>query len=174
MDTNGDISPAKSERIGVLFVCLGNICRSPLAAGVFLHHARLRGVAHRFDVDSCGTGGWHAGAAPDPRSVAVAALRSITLDHRARQLDARRDFARFHHILAMDRSNLRDIAAAGETLGVAHARVRLLRSFDPNAGCHENGEIPDPYYGGQDGFERVFSMIDSSCAALLENILPRV
>ncbi len=172
----GSSHSPRPPRVGVLFVCLGNICRSPLAEGIFLHHARQREVADLFDVDSCGTGGWHAGAAPDPRSIAVAALRSITLDHRARQLDPRNDFNRFHHVLAMDRSNHRNIVAAGETYKITSPNVRLILSSRPGSSGSDPSrpdllDVPDPYYGGADGFERVFEMLDVSCEALLEDLL---
>lgn len=178
-EPSSKIAPGHSPhrpQVGVLFVCLGNICRSPLAEGIFLHHARSRGVADLFDVDSCGTGGWHADAVPDPRSIAVAALRSITLDHRARQLDPRSDFIRFHHVLAMDRSNFRDIVAAGETHGIAAPNIRLMLAPGPvSEGTDlprtDQIDVPDPYYGGADGFERVFEMLDFSCKALLEELL---
>ncbi len=161
-------------RVGVLFVCLGNICRSPLAEGVFRARARKLGVLDRLDIDSCGTGGWHVGASPDPRSVAVAALRSIPLDHRARQLDPPRDFVRFQHIIAMDRSNVREIEAAGETHGLARRPIRLLRALKGAREGAEHADVPDPYYGGQDGFERVFAMVDVACAELLEELADEI
>lgn len=149
----------------VLFVCLGNICRSPLAEGVFLHLAEERGTAGRFEVDSCGTGGWHAGARPDARSVAVADRHGVRLPGHARKLDPRRDFG-FDHIIPMDLANRADLLE----LGAPADRVRLLRSFDPAlAGrCEGDLEVPDPYYGGASGFDEVFAMVRRACAGLHE------
>lgn len=158
-------------KTGVLFVCLGNICRSPLAEGIFLHLARLHGVHDRFDIESCGTGGWHAGEPADPRSIAVAAQRGITLDHSARQFNPRADFARFGCILAMDRSNLRDIQAAAETSGLDASGARLMLSYAPRAAELTSLDVPDPYYGGSDGFHRVFDMLHESCEVLLKHLL---
>lgn len=151
------------ERTGVLFVCLGNICRSPLAEGVFLHKINERGVAHRFSVDSAGTGGWHAGETPDPRAIAVAAKRGIVLPSRARQV-RREDFERFHHLVAMDESNRETLIKRG----CPPERVRLLLEYDEDTRLME---VPDPYYGGPEGFETVFQLIDSGCDALLRHLL---
>jgi protein-tyrosine phosphatase len=150
----------------VLFVCLGNICRSPLAEGIFMHRARQRGIADRFDVDSCGTGAWHVGERADSRSLAVAARHGVALPSVARQLDPPIDFARFGWIMAMDRSNVRNLIRAGADA----SRVRLLRSYDPALhGKPENElEVPDPYEWEEDGFERVFAMLDAACAGLLD------
>ena len=156
--------------MGVLFVCLGNICRSPLAEGIFLSHARARRVSDLFDVDSCGTGGWHVGAPPDPRSIGVAAARSIVLNHLARRLDPPADFRRFSVILAMDRSNARDIAAAGETHGLVPPKIRLVLDRAGRQTPPHQLDVPDPYYGGADGFERVFEMLDTACAALVDEL----
>ena len=158
-----------SERTGVLFVCLGNICRSPLAEGIFLHQARQRGVLARFDVGSCGTGAWHVGERADHRSLAVAARHGVELPSIARQLDPSRDLVRFEWLVAMDRSNVRNLVRAGADA----ARVRLLRSFDP-ALLHRPEselEVPDPYEWPGDGFESVYRMLDAACAGLLEFLL---
>ncbi|MEZ6317889.1 MAG: low molecular weight protein-tyrosine-phosphatase [Phycisphaerales bacterium] len=107
------MTPAR-EPIGVLFVCLGNICRSPLAEGIFIHIARERGVLDRFRVDSAGTGGWHVGNPPDPRSVAVARKHGIELPSRARTFDdGLRESERFEWLIAMDRENEADMLARG-------------------------------------------------------------
>lgn len=161
------------ERVGVLFVCLGNICRSPLAEGLFVHHATRRGVVERFDVDSCGTGHWHEGEGADPRSVAVAARNGIDIaGHVARRFAPGSDLERYHWLIAMDKSNARNLVAAG----VPAERVRLLRSFEPGAASNLLGDgpaVPDPYYGGESGFEEVFRMCDAACAGLLEFLLDR-
>lgn len=150
----------------ILFVCLGNICRSPLAEGIFVHLARERGVEARVRVDSAGTGGWHVGDPPDPRSVEVARRNGIDLPGRARRVRAE-DFGKFDLILAMDRSNLTDLerlrgAAAGR------AELRLFRDFDPEA--KSDLDVPDPYYGGPSGFDDVFAMVRRTCEGLLEEL----
>ncbi len=156
------------ERTGVLFVCLGNICRSPLAEGVFLHLAHERGMEDRFHVDSCGTGGWHVGERPDHRSVAVAKKHGVKLPSRARKLDPFEDFDRFHWLIAMDSENEREML----TEGAPRERVRLLRSFDVTLSGAKAADldVPDPYYGGVDGFDQAFSMIQRACAGMLDAI----
>lgn len=156
--------------IGVLFVCLGNICRSPLAKGIFTDLVERRGVSDWFDIDSCGTGDWHAGRGADPRTVAVARSNGLVFDHIARQLRPREDFARFGLIIAMDRSNRRNITLAGETAGVTPTRLVMMRSFDPTlAGVPEDElDVPDPYYGGPEGFQHMHDMLHRACEGLLE------
>jgi protein-tyrosine phosphatase len=157
-------------KTGVLFVCLGNICRSPLARFIFDDLAASRGVAHRFDVDSCGTGAWHAGEGADPRTIAVARLHGLSPTHTARQLDPAIDFRRFHLLLAMDLSNRANLLAAG----APPASVRLLRSFDPALATAPESHlsVPDPYYGGPDGFEHMYRMIHAACVGLLDHLAP--
>lgn len=163
--------PTGPDRIGVLFVCLGNICRSPLAEGIFAHLACERGVLDRFDIDSCGTGAWHVGHDADSRSIRVAGNYGITLVHEARQLDPHTDFARFHLLLPMDRSNMRGLLAAGSRYAVNPARIRLMRSFDPTQPATSDiPEVPDPYEGSDDGFERVFHMLHRACGGLLDRL----
>lgn len=152
----------------ILFVCLGNICRSPLAEGVFRHLARERGLDGRLRIDSAGTGAWHVGNPPDPRSTEVAARHGIRLESRARQVESG-DAERFDLILAMDRTNLRDLSelfdeGAEERVG----RLRLFRDFDPHVA--EAADVPDPYYGGPDGFEVVHAMVERTCRALLDEV----
>ncbi len=154
----------------LLFVCLGNICRSPLAEGIFLHLADARGLRERFEVDSCGTGAWHVGERPDPRAADVAQANGLRLVSIARQIDPRRDFDRFELILPMDRSNRDDLLDAG----APENRVRLVRAFDPSLqGATERElDVPDPYYGGPDGFQHVFDMLVRACEGLLDRIAP--
>jgi protein-tyrosine phosphatase len=154
---------------GVLFVCLGNICRSPLAEGVFLHLALERGVHDRFRVDSCGTGGWHVGERPDKRAQAVAHRNGVALVSRARRLDAPGDFRRFDLIVPMDNANLRDLLDEGAPA----ERTRLLRSWDPDlAGADTRDlDVPDPYYGGGDGFDEVFRMVHRACSGMLDDLV---
>jgi protein-tyrosine phosphatase len=157
------------QRPGVLFVCLGNICRSPLARVVFADLLIRRGLAERFDIDSCGMGGWHVGGPADPRAVAVAARHGLLLTHTARQIDPRTDFDRFGLLLAMDRSNRDALVRAG----AAPSQVRLMRSFDPGmAGLPEAKlDVPDPYYGAGDGFETVYQMLSAASEGLLAHLL---
>lgn len=153
------------ERVGVLFVCMGNICRSPLARALFQHQSAARGVADRLHIDSCGTGAWHVGHSADPRTLMVAQSHGIPISHTARQY-REEDAGMFEHIIAMDRANLRALEQLGCPAGVA----KLLRTFDPGA---EHDEVPDPYYGGPEGFERMYEMIDRACRHLLERVLDR-
>lgn len=146
----------------LLFVCLGNICRSPLAEGVFVHLAEARGVAARFVVDSAGTGGYHAGERADSRMRACASRHGVELTSRARKLVAE-DVERFDELIAMDASNLEGIRRLG-----GGAKASLLLERWPEAPLRE---VPDPYYGGDDGFEEVFSLVEGACRALLEELL---
>jgi protein-tyrosine phosphatase len=155
-----------SDPFRILFVCLGNICRSPLAEGVFRHLAAEAGMDGRIEVDSAGTGAWHVGEPPDRRSLSVARKNGVSLDGRARQVEVE-DFAHFDLVVAMDRDNLRQLESLRDRAG-GGAPVRLLRKFDPDAGG--DLEVPDPYYGGPDGFDRVYGMVDRSCRSLLETL----
>jgi protein-tyrosine phosphatase len=153
----------------ILFVCLGNICRSPTAEGVMRELILREGLAEEFELDSAGTGGWHVGSAPDERATAAAARRGIVLEGAARRVRDE-DFDEFDLILAMDSSNFDDLRAfAGEDPS-RRAQVRLLREFD--AASAELGEldVPDPYYGAGDGFEHVLDLVQAACAGLLAQI----
>jgi protein-tyrosine phosphatase len=154
------------DRIGVLFVCLGNICRSPLAEAVFRHVVEEAGLGERFDMDSAGTSDYHTGDSPDPRTAEVAARRGVALEHAARQVLAA-DLERFDYVLAMDRANLGKLQSLAARSG-GTAEIRLLRSFDPDGG-HDH-EVPDPYFGGSDGFEDVHTMVENACRGLLQHI----
>jgi protein-tyrosine phosphatase len=156
---------AAARRVGVSFVCLGNICRSPTAEAIMRHLVRAEGLEDRILIDSAGTGGWHVGEPRDARSAAVGRRRGMPLGGAARQW-ARSDFARFDYVLAMDRQNLADLVRLAPD-EAARAKVRLLRSFDPGA---DHDEVPDPYYGGPDGFDRVFDACEAACRALLEHV----
>ena len=150
----------------VLFVCTGNICRSPTAEGVFRHLARERGVLERIRIDSAGTIDFHAGEAPDPRAVEHAARRGYDLsDLRARQVTYA-DFHQFDRILAMDRGHLRQLKALAP--GGAASRIAM---FLDHSGRWHGRDVPDPYYGGAHGFEEVLDMVEEACAGLLEDII---
>jgi protein-tyrosine phosphatase len=154
----------------IVFVCLGNICRSPTAEGVFRKLASDAGVESKLTIDSAGTGAWHVGELPDSRSRAAASRRGYDLAHRARKLCAA-DFDRFDLILAMDRDNYDTIQrlARGRTqLPI----IRMLRSFDPTAPI--DAEVPDPYSGEDDGFEEVLDICERACRGLLDHVRERL
>ena len=152
----------------ILFVCLGNICRSPTAEGVMRHVVREEGLEESIEVDSAGTGGWHVGAPPDPRATAAARGRSIALEGAARKFTAA-DFDSYDLILAMDSENRRDLLALAPD-DDARAKVRLLREFDPASEGAPDLDVPDPYYGGDDGFEHVLDLVDSATRGLVEHL----
>lgn len=154
--------------VKVLFVCMGNICRSPTAEGVFRHLVEEQGLAEAINTDSAGTHAYHVGEPPDNRAQTTARRRGIELaDLRARRVAAD-DFLHFDYILAMDQDNYRvlaDIAPSDH----AH-KLRLFLEFAPELGLEE---VPDPYYGGVKGFERVFDMVEAASQGLLEDIRRR-
>ncbi len=153
--------------VSVLFVCLGNICRSPLGEGILAHRLDEEDLSNRVRVDSAGTGAWHQGEPPDPRSTEVAMRHGIVLRGRARRVSVE-DFHEFDYILAMDSTNLRDLRHL-EAQGEGGALLTLFREFDP----HQEGDldVPDPYYGGPEGFDLMFDMVDRTCAAFVEHLL---
>jgi protein-tyrosine phosphatase len=153
------------KEISVLFVCMGNICRSPTAEGVFRHLARETGMYDRLVIDSAGTHDYHVGEAPDRRAQEAARRRGYDLSGlRGRQVSDR-DFHEFDYILAMDRENL---ASLKRFCPPEHQhKVRLYLSF---SGSFPNLEVPDPYYGGHQGFDRVLDMVEDAAAGLLEEI----
>ncbi|MFN8112637.1 MAG: low molecular weight protein-tyrosine-phosphatase [Solirubrobacterales bacterium] len=152
----------------ILFVCLGNICRSPTAEGVVRHKLREAGLGEDVDVESAGTGGWHVGHPPDPRASAAAAARGIALESRAQRFEAFH-FEDFDLILAMDRQNLADMRALAPH-AAAEGKLQMLREFDPLAVESGDLDVPDPYYGGDDGFEDVLDMIDRAADGLIAEI----
>jgi protein-tyrosine phosphatase len=157
----------------LLFVCLGNICRSPTAEGVMRHLLVAEGLADAVELESAGTGDWHVGHAPDHRSTSTAAGRGIELAGEARQVAAA-DFEAFDLILAMDRSNYDDLLALAPD-EEAREHVHLLREYDPEAVAAGELEVPDPYYGGVDGFEDVLDVVTRACEGLLAaEVRPRV
>jgi len=148
----------------VLFVCLGNICRSPTAHGVFQKMVSDRGLEHHVEVDSAGTAAWHVGKSPDPRSVSAAAERGYDLSSlRARQA-VERDFLEYDYVLAMDCENLSNLKSIRRT-GVEPEL--FLEKFGR---AYSEREVPDPYYGGTSGFEHVLDLIEDASAALLDEI----
>jgi len=152
----------------VLFVCLGNICRSPTAEGVLRHQLQQAGLADRVSVASAGTGDWHVGKAPDKRTLLAAQRRGYDFGaQRAQQVSAG-DFARYDLILAMDHSNLADL----RRLQPPAARAELdlfLRRYDGAV-----DEVPDPYYGGEQGFDQVLDLIEAGCQGLVRELQGRL
>lgn len=154
-----------SDPIRVCFVCLGNICRSPTAEGVFRALVDDAGLTDRIVIDSAGTAAYHEGEDPDRRSTAAARERGYRLQGPARRFRDP-DFGRFEYIVAMDRQNLADLRDRAPA--DAKPRVHLLRAFDPDS--PEGAEVPDPYYGGSDGFARVLDICEAGCRGLLASI----
>jgi low molecular weight protein-tyrosine phosphatase len=152
----------------ILFVCLGNICRSPSAEAVMRHLLEQHGMGGSIELDSAGTSEWHAGEAPDTRAAQAARKRGIHLSGAARQVEPE-DFERFDQILAMDRSNLNALRHLAPD-EAARAKVRLLREFDPASAESGDLDVPDPYHGGPDGFDRVLDLLQDACEGLLEHV----
>jgi low molecular weight protein-tyrosine phosphatase len=152
----------------ILFVCMGNICRSPTAEGVMRGLLRAAGLERVVAIDSAGTGGWHAGDPPDSRAVAAARSRDIVVDGAARQVTDE-DFERYDLLLVMDRENERDLLARAPD-PQSRAKVRLLREFDPAAVAAGDLDVPDPYYGGPHGFDRVLDLVEAACRGLLDEV----
>ena len=147
----------------ILFVCMGNICRSPMAEVLFRHKATLRGVSGEFFIDSAGTGGWHAGDRPDERMRRMASRNGIELDGSARQVH-RDDFEKFDMIVCMDEDNYRNLLAMGAPV----ERLTKMLQHDPDCAYQD---VPDPYYGDGDGFQTVFDLLEKSCDLLLDSLL---
>ena len=147
----------------LLFVCLGNIIRSPLAEHIFLNLARQAGVADNYVVDSAGTGDWHMGQSPDPRMIETAAVHGLELGGTARQVRPI-DLDEFDLILAMDEDNRADLLKAARTPAQRN-KIRMLREFDPQ---QDGLEVPDPWYGGRADFEQTYRIIERSVRGLLE------
>ncbi|MDF1568964.1 MAG: low molecular weight protein-tyrosine-phosphatase [Spirochaetaceae bacterium] len=148
----------------VMFICSGNICRSPLAQAVFEHLSAEAGLSGEFEIESSGTGAWHVGEQADSRMRKTASAHGVKLNHRSRQLH-REDLSDYHLLLTMDHHNHRDTMALART-PEEREKVRLFRDFDP-AGT---GDVPDPWYGGLDGFEDVWQIVKRTCESLLKNL----
>jgi protein-tyrosine phosphatase len=152
----------------LLFICSGNICRSPTAEGVMRSLLAEAGLEDRVEVDSAGVGGWHAGDRADPRSREAAARRGVELTSIARQVTAA-DLDEFDLVLAADRRNQRDLLRLAGADPRRRERIRLLREFEP-AAEPDDLEVPDPYFGGPDGFDHVFDLVETACRGLLREL----
>ncbi|HEY5641866.1 MAG TPA: low molecular weight protein-tyrosine-phosphatase [Woeseiaceae bacterium] len=155
------------DTISVLFVCMGNICRSPTAEGVFRHHATLAGYHERLHIDSAGTHAYHVGEPPDRRAAAAAERRGISLAGIQARRVTEQDFERFDYIIAMDADNLERLKA--EAAEEHHAKIRLFLEFAER----REMEVPDPYYGGAAGFERVLDLVEEASRGLLGTLFKR-
>ena len=151
-----------NHQIKILFVCMGNICRSPTAHGVFANLVAQANLQNLITVDSAGTHAYHIGEAPDPRTQQAAQLRGIDLSNLKARKVVKSDFAEFDYILAMDQANLQNLQAI--TPNTASARVQLFMDY---AQRWQEREVPDPYYGGAQGFERVLDMVEDAAEGLL-------
>jgi protein-tyrosine phosphatase len=152
----------------LLFVCLGNICRSPTAEGTMRALVDEAGLGRQVQLDSAGTGGWHVGEPPDRRAIVAARARGIELHGAAREV-TRTDFDDFDLVLAMDRSNMRALRRMAPS-EEAREKVRLLREFDPASAGATDLDVPDPYYGAAGGFDEVLDLVQAACAGLLDHI----
>ena len=153
--------------IGVLFVCLGNICRSPLAEGIFKKKIKEAGLGELIVVDSAGTSSWHVDDPPDSRSVDIALRNGVRLDHSGRQISYK-DLDQFDYIIAMDVDNYDDIMRLKDNYVNGKAEIFLMRDYDDQ---RSGADIPDPYYGGPNGFQLVYDLLDESLSNFLEKII---
>lgn len=159
----------KEQPFSICFVCLGNICRSPTAEGLFLHKVKEAGLEQYFYVDSAGTAAYHVGEGANAKSQYTANSHGVHLPSKARRFESA-DFEKFDLVLAMDASNLRNLEDI-DRKGRFSDNIMLMREFDPNP---DDGDVPDPYYGGMDGFEHVFQILDRSTQALVDLLAPQV
>lgn len=152
----------------VLFVCLGNICRSPAAEGIFQKKIKDRGLEKAFVVDSAGTGGWHVGNLPDSRMRKAASARGINLESRSRQIK-QIDLYDFDVILVMDKDNLEAVKSLiPDELDSVNSKIKLILSYSKKTNLNE---VPDPYYGGQNGFDKVLDLLNDAIDGLLESFI---
>ncbi len=154
--------------VKICFVCLGNICRSPLAQGVFETLMTKENFQDLVHIESAGTGNWHVGKPPDKRMQTTAGKNGVTMNSRARQFQPE-DFDRFDLVIAMDQANLMDLSALCPP-SIAEKKLRLFRSFDPENLSAKPLDVPDPYYGGDEGFDNVFNIVHRTSPKILEFI----
>ncbi|KAH8929526.1 protein-tyrosine phosphatase [Atractiella rhizophila] len=158
---------ADNPKISVLFVCLGNICRSPLATELFRSIVNQRGLADKFDrIEGAGTAGYHVGETHDERTIDVLQKHGVSISSRAQQVK-RRHFSEFDYILAMDKSNLSALRSLQQSVKKEDTAKAVVRMF----GEYQDGrEVPDPYYGGDEGFEQVYQQCHRYCDAFLKSL----
>ena len=156
--------------VNILFVCLGNICRSPLAEAIFNQKVEERNLQDQLMADSAGTSNYHIDELPDERTYEIAQEHNLTLDHRGRQIDFS-DFEKFDYILAMDRNNLEDILAFRNHAEVKNQpEIFLMRKFEDNGA---DLDVPDPYFGGQQGFENVYRILDRTVDNFIDYLVEK-
>lgn len=153
------------HKVSVLFVCMGNICRSPTAEGVFTHLVEQEGLADLIKIDSAGTHGYHVGALPDPRSMECALRRGIDLSNQRSRKVTYDDLIEFDYVLAMDKTNYQGLLVISSQ--EVRNKIKLFLDF---ATEHEESEVPDPYYGGERGFDHVFDLVEAASSGLLKDI----
>ncbi len=152
----------------ILFVCLGNICRSPAAEGIFNQKIKERDLENFFVVDSAGTGSWHVGNLPDQRMRTTALSRGIELTSRARQIEEN-DLYEFDHILVMDKDNLNAVKSLiKDDMHTMNSKIKLILSYSKKS---QLDEVPDPYYGGQNGFEKVLDLLNDAIEELIDSLI---
>ncbi len=152
----------------ILFVCLGNICRSPAAEGVFKQKIKDRDLENLFIVDSAGTGGWHVGNLADPRMRETALSRGIELTSRSRKIEEN-DLYEFDHILVMDQDNLDAVKSlTQDSMNPVNSKIKLILTYSKNS---QLDEVPDPYYGGQNGFDKVLDLLDDAIDGLIDSLI---
>ena len=155
------------KKVAVLFVCLGNICRSPAAEAIFIDLLEKKGLTHRFIVESAGTGRWHIGKKADSRMRIAAERRNIKILSRARQI-TREDFEKFNYIVAMDDSNFRNIQdLKNRTSATDFSSIKKIQNF---RSVFNEQEVPDPYFGGDEGFDYVLDILEDSVNGFLESV----
>lgn len=152
----------------VLFVCLGNICRSPLAEAIFNHKLQQQKLERFFESDSCGTGNYHIGGPADSRTISIARKNHVGINHVARQL-SEADLIDYDQIIAMDESNYSNILRITSSKENKQ-KVRLMRDYDP----HGKGDVPDPYYGTEKDFQQVFEILDRSIDQLIAELKSKI
>ncbi|MEO1051683.1 MAG: low molecular weight protein-tyrosine-phosphatase [Bacteroidota bacterium] len=153
-------------KVKVIFVCLGNICRSPLAAAVFEEMVKKAGLENEFEIDSAGTSDYHIGESPDQRTLENAAKHGLVINNKGRQI-SRKDLINFDYIVAMDGANLKNIQKLDQTHQFA-TKMFLMRDFDS---IEKKGDVPDPYFGGEEGFENVYNIVKRSMENFLKELI---
>ena len=152
----------------ILFVCLGNICRSPAAEGIFKQRIKERDIENLFFVDSAGTGGWHVGNLADSRMRQTALSRGIELTSRSRQIEEN-DLYEFDHILVMDKDNLNAVKSLiQDKFDFINSKIKLILSYSKDS---QLDEVPDPYYGGQNGFDKVLDLLENAIDCLIDSFI---